>query len=49
MRAQGHGRIVNITSIGGKVSVPHLLAYRTAKFAAVGFSKGPGPSSARGR
>jgi hypothetical protein len=49
MRAQGHGRIVNITSIGGKVSVPHLLAYSTAKFAAVGFSEGlraelsPGP------
>jgi short-subunit dehydrogenase len=25
LREQGHGRIVNITSIGGKVSVPHLL------------------------
>lgn len=34
------GRIVNITSIGGKVSVPHLLAYSSAKFAAVGFSEG---------
>ncbi len=34
------GRIVNITSIGGKVSVPHLLPYDTAKFAAVGFSEG---------
>jgi short-subunit dehydrogenase len=40
MRAQGHGRIVTITSIGGKVSVPHLLPYSTAKFAAVGFSEG---------
>jgi NAD(P)-dependent dehydrogenase (short-subunit alcohol dehydrogenase family) len=34
------GRIVNITSIGGKVSVPHLLPYSSAKFAAVGFSEG---------
>jgi short-subunit dehydrogenase len=40
MRRQGHGRIVNITSIGGKISVPHLLPYSTAKFAAVGFSEG---------
>ncbi len=40
MRAQGHGRIVTITSLGGKVSVPHLLPYSTAKFAAVGFSEG---------
>lgn len=36
------GRIVNITSIGGKVSVPHLLPYDSAKFAAVGFSEGLG-------
>jgi short-subunit dehydrogenase len=40
MRARGSGRIVNITSIGGKVSVPHLLPYCSAKFAAVGFSEG---------
>jgi hypothetical protein len=40
MRAQGGGRIVNITSIGGKVSVPHLLPYTCAKFAAVAFSHG---------
>lgn len=33
-------RIVNITSIGGKVSVPHLLPYTCAKFAAVAFSEG---------
>lgn len=37
---QGRGRIVNITSIGGKVSVPHLLAYCVGKFAAVGYSEG---------
>ena len=40
MQTHGHGRIVTITSLGGKVSVPHLLPYSTAKFAAVGFSDG---------
>jgi NAD(P)-dependent dehydrogenase (short-subunit alcohol dehydrogenase family) len=40
MHAQGGGRVVNITSIGGKVSVPHLLPYNCAKFAAVAFSQG---------
>jgi NAD(P)-dependent dehydrogenase (short-subunit alcohol dehydrogenase family) len=40
MRARGNGRIVNITSIGGKLAVPHLLPYSASKFAAVGFSQG---------
>src|SRR5690348_1208602 len=40
MMARRSGRIANITSIGGKVSVPHLLPYCSAKFAAVGFSEG---------
>jgi short-subunit dehydrogenase len=40
MRARGNGRIAAITSIGGKVSVPHLLAYSCAKFAAVAFCEG---------
>jgi short-subunit dehydrogenase len=40
MIARRSGRIANITSIGGKVSVPHLLPYNCAKFAAVGFSEG---------
>jgi NAD(P)-dependent dehydrogenase (short-subunit alcohol dehydrogenase family) len=40
MRARGRGRIVNITSIGGKVSIPHLLPYSSAKFAATGLSAG---------
>jgi len=40
MREQGHGRIVTITSVGGKVSVPHLLPYSMAKFAAVALSEG---------
>jgi NAD(P)-dependent dehydrogenase (short-subunit alcohol dehydrogenase family) len=41
------GHIVNITSIGGKVSAPHLLPYNTAKFAAVGFSEGLHSEAAR--
>lgn len=40
MQSQGAGHIVNITSIGGKVSIPHLLPYSCAKFAFVGFSNG---------
>ncbi len=40
MRARREGRIVNITSIGGKVSVPHILPYCCAKFALVGLSEG---------
>ncbi len=40
LRRQGHGRIVNITSIGGKVAVPHLLPYDASKFALVGLSEG---------
>jgi NAD(P)-dependent dehydrogenase (short-subunit alcohol dehydrogenase family) len=40
MRARRAGRIVNITSIGGKIAVPHLLPYTCAKFAAVGLSEG---------
>ncbi len=40
MAARAEGRIVNITSIGGKIAVPHLLPYCGAKFAAVGFSEG---------
>jgi NAD(P)-dependent dehydrogenase (short-subunit alcohol dehydrogenase family) len=40
MRARRSGRIVNITSIGGAVAVPHLLPYVCAKFAARGLSEG---------
>jgi len=40
MKRRGYGRIVNVTSIGGKVSVPHLLPYNSAKFAAVALSEG---------
>ncbi len=40
MQGRGEGRIANITSFGGKVSVPHLVPYSAAKFAAVGLSEG---------
>jgi short-subunit dehydrogenase len=40
MLSHGRGKIVNITSIGGRVGVPHLLPYCCAKFACVGFSEG---------
>ena len=40
MMERGEGFIANITSIGGKVAVPHLLPYTASKFAAVGFSEG---------
>jgi len=40
MRRQGGGRIVNISSIGGIVAVPHLLAYSVGKFALTGLSDG---------
>jgi short-subunit dehydrogenase len=40
MRKGRSGRIVNISSIGGKISVPHLLPYSVGKFALAGFSEG---------
>lgn len=39
-KKRGEGRIVNITSIGGIVAVPHLLPYTASKFAFVGLSEG---------
>jgi short-subunit dehydrogenase len=33
-------RIINVTSIGGAVAVPHLLPYTVSKFGALGFSLG---------
>lgn len=38
MRGAGAGRIVNIASIGGKMTVPHLAPYCASKFALVGLS-----------
>ena len=40
MRHQGGGRIVNISSIGGRISVPHLVPYSASKFALTGLSDG---------
>lgn len=40
MRQRGEGRIVNIASVGGRLSVPHLLPYSASKFALVGLSEG---------
>jgi NAD(P)-dependent dehydrogenase (short-subunit alcohol dehydrogenase family) len=40
MRRQGEGRIVNISSIGGKIAVPHLVPYSASKFALSGLSDG---------
>jgi NAD(P)-dependent dehydrogenase (short-subunit alcohol dehydrogenase family) len=40
MRERGQGRIGVITSVGGRIAAPHLLPYTTAKFGAVGFSRG---------
>jgi len=38
MRERGEGKIVNISSIGGKMAVPHLAPYCASKFALVGLS-----------
>ena len=47
MRLNGGGRIVNISSIGGKIGVPHLSAYCASKFALTGFSESVRPELAR--
>jgi len=38
MRRVGGGRIVNISSLGGKVAVPHMAPYSASKFALTGLS-----------
>jgi short-subunit dehydrogenase len=40
MRRRQEGRIVNVSSIGGEIAVPHLLPYCASKFALTGFSQG---------
>ncbi len=44
---RSHGAIVNVTSIGGRISVPHLLPYSVSKFAQVGYSEGLRAEAAR--
>ncbi|WP_219420109.1 SDR family NAD(P)-dependent oxidoreductase [Pseudonocardia nigra] len=46
LRERG-GRILAITSIGGKLPAPHLLPYVAAKHAAVGFAEGLRVEAAR--
>ena len=40
MRRLGEGRIVNISSIGGRIGVPHMVPYSASKFALAGLSDG---------
>jgi NAD(P)-dependent dehydrogenase (short-subunit alcohol dehydrogenase family) len=40
MRRDGARRIVNISSIGGRIAVPHLVPYSASKFALTGLSEG---------
>jgi short-subunit dehydrogenase len=40
LRRHEGARLVNVTSIGGRVAVPHLLGYSASKFALMGFSEG---------
>ena len=40
MLSRGDADIVNISSIGGKIAVPHMLPYSSAKFALCGYSQG---------
>ena len=40
MRERGHGHIVNVSSVAGKIAVPHMLPYSASKFALAGFSEG---------
>jgi short-subunit dehydrogenase len=39
MRRRGNGRIVNISSIGGEIGVPHMAPYCASKFALNGLSQ----------
>lgn len=40
MQQRRAGRIVNVSSIGGKTASPHMVAYCASKFALVGLSEG---------
>ena len=40
MKARGSGRILNISSIGGRINVPHLTTYAAGKFGLAGLSQG---------
>ena len=38
LKRSGQGRIVNITSVGGQIAMPHMAPYATSKFGMVGLS-----------
>ncbi len=40
MKQRGHGRIVNVSSVGGKIALPHMVPYSASKFALMGLSEG---------
>ncbi|NJR40964.1 MAG: SDR family oxidoreductase [Leptolyngbyaceae cyanobacterium CSU_1_4] len=40
MQERHSGRIVNVSSVGGKIASPHMVAYCASKFALVGLSQG---------
>src|SRR5436309_3156453 len=40
LRKRETARIVNISSIGGRIAIPHLVPYSASKFALVGLSNG---------
>ncbi len=42
MRAQGHGRIVLISSIGGEIGIPYQAFYSASKFALEGYGEALG-------
>ena len=47
MRRHGGGRIVNVSSIGGRVALPHLLPYTASKHALAGLSDALGAELSR--
>ena len=47
MRTRKRGTLAFITSVGGKISVPHLVPYSTAKFAEIGLAEGIRAESAQ--
>jgi NAD(P)-dependent dehydrogenase (short-subunit alcohol dehydrogenase family) len=49
LRRSSVRRIVNVSSIGGAIGIPHLLPYTCAKFALRGFSEGIAAELARDR
>lgn len=49
MRARKRGTIAFVTSLGGKIGVPHLVPYSVAKFAEVGLAEGLRAESSKDR